>query len=143
MLVTLGIYQIYWEVVTKIEMTKKGADIPTSWLIIIPIVNLWWAYKYCTGVEKVTNGKMSGVLALVLYFCLSIIGLAIIQDAFNKVDAVPTISQLNPQGPLQNNQFTSTSQPQSTPASTFTSSDQLQTQYQQPPTNPSLPLSLV
>lgn len=84
-LVTFGIYGIYWEVSTKMEMVKKGADIPTAWLIIIPVANLWWAYKYCMGVEKVTEGKMSGVMALVLMLVLSVIGMAIIQDAFNKV----------------------------------------------------------
>lgn len=95
-LFTFGIYGLYWEVVTKGEMVKKGADIPTAWLIIIPIANLWWAYKYCMGVEKVTNGKMSGVLALVLMLVLSIVGLGIIQDAFNNVEdsstpAVPAV----------------------------------------------------
>ena len=84
-LVTLGIYGIYWEVSTKIEMTKRGAEIPTAWLIIIPIANLWWIYKYCLGVEKVTDGKMSAVLALVLMLVLSVISMAIIQDSFNKV----------------------------------------------------------
>lgn len=89
-LVTFGIYGIYWEVVTKGEMVKKGADIPTAWLIIVPIANLWWAYKYCMGVEKVTNGKMSGVLALVLMLVLSYVGIGIIQDAFNNVEEVAT-----------------------------------------------------
>jgi hypothetical protein len=84
-LVTFGLYGIYWQVSTKIEMTKLGADIPTSWLLIVPLANLWWAYKYCMGVEKVTNGKMSGVMALVLMLVLGVIGMAIIQDSFNKV----------------------------------------------------------
>lgn len=84
-LVTFGFYGLYWEVSTKIEMVNKGADIPTAWLIIIPIANIWWLYKYCMGVEKVTEGKMSGVMALVLMFVLSVIGMAIIQDSFNKV----------------------------------------------------------
>jgi hypothetical protein len=84
-IVTLGLYAIYWEVSTKMEMVKRGADIPTAWLIIVPIANLWWAYKYCMGVEKVTEGKMNGVMALVLMLVLSVVGMAIIQDAFNKV----------------------------------------------------------
>ena len=81
-----GIYGIYWQVSTKREMVERGADIPTAWLIIVPIANLYWAYKYCMGVEKVTNGKMSGVMALVLMLVLGVVGIAIIQDAFNKVD---------------------------------------------------------
>lgn len=84
-IVTFGIYGIYWEVSTKVEMVAKGADIPTAWLIIIPIANLYWVYKYCMGVEKVSNGKMSGVMALVLMLVLGVVGMAIIQDTFNKL----------------------------------------------------------
>ena len=84
-IVTFGFYGIYWEVSTKQEMVNKGADIPTAWLLIVPIANLWWAYKYCLGVEKVTQQKMSAVMALVLMLVLGVIGMAIIQDTFNKV----------------------------------------------------------
>ena len=84
-IVTFGIYGLYWEVSTKQEMVNKGADIPTAWLLIVPVANLWWAYKYCLGVEKVTQQKMSAVMALVLMLVLGVIGMAIIQDTFNKV----------------------------------------------------------
>lgn len=97
--VTFGLYGIYWEVVTKGELVKRGAEIPTSWLLIVPVANLWWAYKYCLGVEKVTNGKMSAVLALVLMLVLGIVGMAIIQDAFNNVDDAPTAAPLPPTQP--------------------------------------------
>jgi len=83
--VTFGIYAIYWLVKTKEEMVSKGADIPTAWLIIIPIANLWWMWKYSEGVEKVTNGGMSGAVAFLLLFVLGPIGMAILQSSFNKV----------------------------------------------------------
>ena len=38
--ITFGIYAIVWMVKTKGEMVAKGAEIPTAWLIIIPLVNL-------------------------------------------------------------------------------------------------------
>ena len=82
--VTFGIYSIYWMVQTKGEMNAKGASIPTAWLIIIPLVNLWWMWKYSEGVEKVTGGKTSGVLCFILLFLLGMIGAAIVQDSFNK-----------------------------------------------------------
>jgi hypothetical protein len=82
--VTFGIYCIYWIVQTKIEMNAKGADIPSAILIIVPLVNIWWLWKYCEGVEFVTGGKMSGALAFVLLFLLEIIGAAIVQDTFNR-----------------------------------------------------------
>ena len=82
--VTFGFYSIYWMVQTKIEMNAKGATIPTAWLIIIPLVNLWWMWKYSEGVEKVTGGKTSRVQAFILLFLLGMIGAAIVQDSFNK-----------------------------------------------------------
>lgn len=84
-LITLGIYAIVWMVKTKNEMNRSGANIPTAWLIIIPIVSIWWMWKYSEGVETVTNKEMSGPIAFILLFLLSIIGMAIIQVNFNKV----------------------------------------------------------
>ncbi|MEI6481406.1 MAG: DUF4234 domain-containing protein [Candidatus Saccharibacteria bacterium] len=86
-LVTFGIYGIFWYVGTKEEMNAQGADIPTAWLLIIPLANIYWMWKYCGGVEKVTNAKYSQVMAFVLVYLLGSIGGAIIQDAFNKVGA--------------------------------------------------------
>jgi hypothetical protein len=83
-LFTFGIYGIVWAVKTKNEMNKLGAQIPTAWLIIIPLVNIWWMWKYSEGVEKVTGGKLSTVMAFVLWFLLGIIGMMIIQYEFNK-----------------------------------------------------------
>src|SRR5215470_1087681 len=88
MIITFGIYGLVWVVKTKGEMVSQGAEIPTAWLIIVPIVNLWWIWKWCQGVEKVTNGKLSAAVALLLYLILNQffgIGSLVIQDAFNKV----------------------------------------------------------
>ncbi len=86
-LVTLGLYGIYWEVKTKGEMNARGATIPTAWLILVPIVNIWWMWKYCEGVEHVTGGKLSTVISFLVLFLLGVIGMLILQDAFNKVGA--------------------------------------------------------
>ena len=100
-LVTIGIYGIYWEVKTKGELVRQGADIPTSWLIIIPLANLYWIYKYALGVEKVSGGKVSAVLTLILLLLLSIVGIAILQSEYNKLtaDAVPAAGGPAPGGP--------------------------------------------
>ena len=39
-LITFGIYAIVWTVKTKREMVKAGAEIPTSWLLLVPIANI-------------------------------------------------------------------------------------------------------
>jgi hypothetical protein len=82
-IVTFGIYAVVWAVKTKGEMNALGAQIPTAWLLIIPLVNIWWLWKYAEGVEDVSKGKMSGALAFVLLFLLGPIGMAILQSTFN------------------------------------------------------------
>ena len=82
---TLGIYGLVWFVKTKNEMNTVGAEIPTAWWIIVPIANIWWTWKYSQGVEKVTKGKVNGIMAFILLYLLSIIGMAIIQSEFNKL----------------------------------------------------------
>ena len=83
-IVTLGIYSIVWFVKTKGEMVKSGADIPTAWLIIVPIASIYWMWKWAGGVEHVTRGKQSQVIAFILVFVLGLIGMAIVQSALNQ-----------------------------------------------------------
>jgi hypothetical protein len=84
--VTCGIYQIIWMVSAKGEMTAKGADIPTSWFLIIPVLNLIYLWKWCQGVEHVTKGQMTAVTALILNLFLGPIAAMMIQGKFNEVN---------------------------------------------------------
>jgi hypothetical protein len=97
-IITFGIYGIYWEVSTKGEMKKLGADIPTAWLLIVPLANIYWLWKFSKGVEHVTGGKMSGVLAFVILYLLSFIGIAIIQESFNHIAQPATAGPVPGQG---------------------------------------------
>lgn len=99
-LITLGIYAVVWSVKTKNEMNKLGSDIPTAWLLIIPIVSIYWEWRYSKGVEKVTNGKTSSALSFLLLFFLGIIGMAILQNEFNKVSAAPLGGPVPNNGPV-------------------------------------------
>jgi hypothetical protein len=83
-IVTFGIYAIVWLVKTKNEMVKQGAEIPTAWLLIVPIASIYWYWKWCGGVEHATKGKLSQVIAFILVLVLSLIGMAIIQAELNK-----------------------------------------------------------
>lgn len=82
--ITFGIYGLVWFVKTKGEMVKHGADIPTAWLIIVPIAGIYWQWKWAGGVEHVTRGKASQAITFVLIFILGIIGMAIVQSWLNK-----------------------------------------------------------
>ena len=84
-IVTFGIYALVWHVITKREMNTQGAEIPTAWLIIIPFVGLYWMWKFCNGVEKVTKGGISTAVGILLLYLLGPIGEAIVQSELNKV----------------------------------------------------------
>ncbi len=84
-IITFGIYSIYWIVSTKNEMNRLGTRIPTAWLMIVPIVSIYWMWKYAEGVGQVSKNQLSGPVAFLLMFLLSIIGMAIVQSTFNNV----------------------------------------------------------
>jgi len=88
-LITFGLYALIWHVKTKNEMNSWGAGIPTAWLILVPFVNLYWIWKWCSGIEYVTednrrNTRMSAPVAFLLQIMLPGIGMLILQDALNK-----------------------------------------------------------
>ncbi|MEO8843336.1 MAG: DUF4234 domain-containing protein [Kofleriaceae bacterium] len=86
--ITFGIYGLVWFVKTKNEMVNQGADIPTAWLMIVPIASIYWMWKWSGGVEKVTDGKQGQAINFLLVFLTGIIGMAIIQSYLNSaVDA--------------------------------------------------------
>ena len=91
-IITFGIYLIVWRIKTKREMNKLGCSIPTSWLMIVPIANIWWLWEYSAGVSKVTNNTYSQAVAFLLLFLIPVIGDSIMQDAFNKVTPAATVS---------------------------------------------------
>ena len=106
-ILSCGIYAIYWMVKTKVEMNNRGAKIPTAWLIIVPIANWYWMYKWSEGVQIVTNGQQNAILLFVLYIIFSPATMFIAQDAFNKLGgaADPAMATADgqpvPQQPMQ------------------------------------------
>ena len=68
-IITCGIYLIYWFVQTKEEMKSLGADIPSAWLIIVPIGNFYLFYKYCDGFSKYVKKDNLGIV----WFLVSIL----------------------------------------------------------------------
>jgi hypothetical protein len=91
---TFGIYPLIWHVNTKSEMVSAGADIPTAWLLIVPIANLYWIWKWCGGIEHVSRGKMSAPVAFLVHLCLPVLGMAILQDTLNKAVDAGTPAQI-------------------------------------------------
>lgn len=86
-LVTFGIYALVWSVKTKNEMNNSGTSIPTAWLLIVPIANILWLWKFSVGVEDFTRRSIGRHGAFWLMFLLGSIGSAIVQNEFNRAIA--------------------------------------------------------
>mgnify|MGYP000386118106 CR=1 FL=1 len=84
-IITLGIYFIYWLIKTKNEMNSLGAEIPTAWLLIIPIANIYWLYRYAEGFSKVIKKDNNPGLWFILFWLVPIIIPAIVQSELNKI----------------------------------------------------------
>ncbi len=84
-IITFGIYAIYWMVSTKNDINSMGAKIPTGWLIIIPIANLYWIYRYCEGFSQYVKKDNNTLLWFIVSILVGIIMPAIVQSELNKI----------------------------------------------------------
>jgi len=97
-IITLGIYGIYWLYSTKKEMNEElGANIPTTILIIIPIANLYWMYRYAEAFATKVKKDDNTVLWALLFILISIITPAIVQTELNKLADNPNLLQTEKQ----------------------------------------------
>jgi len=83
-IITFGIYLIYWLVQTKGEINKMGAKIPTAWLIIIPIANIYWLYRYIEGFSTKVKKDNNTLLWFIVTLIVGIIMPALVQIELNK-----------------------------------------------------------
>ncbi|HLC59415.1 MAG TPA: DUF4234 domain-containing protein [archaeon] len=83
-IITLGVYAIYWAFSTKEEINSLGAKIPTLWLAIIPIANLYWVYKYCEGFSEHVKKDKNTILWFIVSILAGIVMPAIVQSELNK-----------------------------------------------------------
>jgi len=81
--ITFGIYGIYWFVQTKREINSLGAKIPTAWLMIIPVVNIYWLYKYTEGFTQYVK-KGNTLLWFIVLFLVGFLAFPIFQIELNK-----------------------------------------------------------
>ncbi len=84
-IITLGIYGIYWIISTKNEFNKLGAEIPTAFLLIVPIVNIYWVYKYCEGYSNHVRKDNNAILWFVVYIFAGFLIPAFVQIELNKL----------------------------------------------------------
>ena len=86
MLITCGLYIIYWFVATKTELNARGAKIPTVWLFIVPLGNLYFLYRYAEAFAAEVLDDKEPVTTLLYFALLTLfmpIGIIICQDRIN------------------------------------------------------------
>lgn len=89
MIITLGIYAIYWYYQTATELKGLANDqaaSPGLWtfLLFIPLANIFSIYKYSELYEKVASDKMNKWLVFVIYLVFSPAVWFIVQTELNK-----------------------------------------------------------
>jgi bacteriorhodopsin len=82
--VTLGIYFLYWMYKTKNELNELGANIPSFILYFIPIVNIYWLYRYTEGWAYVTK-KDDAILYFIVFLLVGIIMPYLVQRDLNEI----------------------------------------------------------
>lgn len=85
-LITFGIYFIWWFYKTKNEINNEfGGDIPSAILMIVPIVNIYFLYKYAENFSLKIKKDDNTVIWAVLFILIGIIAPAIVQSELNKI----------------------------------------------------------
>ncbi len=85
-IITFGIYSLYWLVATKTDINKVASPkVPTAWLLIVPIANFVFLWKYAGGADQATKGTATQGATFALLLLLGPIGQAIVQSSYNKV----------------------------------------------------------
>ena len=84
-IITCGIYSIYWFVKTKEEINSLGAEIPTAWLLIIPIANLYFQFKYVEGFSTHVKKDDNAIMWFLLLFFVGPVAMILFQVELNKL----------------------------------------------------------
>lgn len=79
--VTFGIYPIYWYFITKTEMNTvngRSDKVPFFLWFFVPIVNIWWFWRFAKALEKATKGTLNRWAAFVAPIIFAVIGVLIL-----------------------------------------------------------------
>lgn len=78
-------YSLYWLISTaRVLRRETDEKIPLALLLVIPLANYWWMWRYSAAAEKYTDGKAQTALSFVLLVLVGSIGMGILQDMYNK-----------------------------------------------------------
>ncbi len=88
-IVTLGLYAFYWHYSTlkELHVANGKSDSPVLWtfLLIVPIAQLFSYWHYGSELEEFTNEKYPAIVVAVMWFIFSPIVWFLSQLELNKV----------------------------------------------------------
>lgn len=98
-IITFGIYQIYWYFITKTEMNVlngKEYKVPFFLWFFVPIINIWWFWRFAKAIEKSTKGNVGRWTAFFAPVVLTFLSALILVIVFgpNNVGGLITPSRL-------------------------------------------------
>lgn len=97
-LVTFGIYPIFWFFITKTEMNVvngKAVKVPFFLWFFVPIINIWWYWRFAKAIEKITKGNVGRWSAFLAPPILEAVAVAIIYFVFARNDGTGLITLSN------------------------------------------------
>jgi hypothetical protein len=75
-ILTFGIYHIYWYFITKTEMNVingKTIKVPFFLWFFIPVINIWWYWRFAKAIEKITKENVNRWAAFIAPLVLSVL----------------------------------------------------------------------
>jgi hypothetical protein len=85
LIITLGFYFIYWAVVTKRALRCRGADMPTAWLLIIPLVHFYFWFRFAKAFTAIIKHGNDYIGYFLLMALLPHVGMFVIQHELNQI----------------------------------------------------------
>jgi glycopeptide antibiotics resistance protein len=71
---------------SKRDLVSLGAEIPTSWLLLVPFASLYWSFKWVAGYCKLTDNDNAVIMFIgaVLFPPFALLLPYMIQSAINE-----------------------------------------------------------
>ena len=93
-ILTLGIYGLYWLYKTKIEIQENyNTNIPTCIFMIIPILNIYWLFRFTEAYVTKIRKKDEVALWFIIFFLVGIIMPYVVQKDLNNLADNPNLIQ--------------------------------------------------
>jgi hypothetical protein len=96
-MITFGVYWLYWLVSTKRDMNAIGGEIPTSFLLLVPVANLWWVYKYAEAYATHVKKDSNSIVYFALFAFVGFLTPMFVQSGLNHVSTKSVGKQSFPQ----------------------------------------------